>query len=488
MARKIGQFLLLMVLLSVLQVKGLKAEEIPKFCQVICPKPDGNGNYYRTAPEVTVKHLDENLVTRYQLSLPGGRKIIGKLQGSQKSEVLSADMFVEGSHKLDTWLEDMKGQVISGTEQSREFQIDRNPPILTIQFAGGTGGSSQSQSDTFLIEVEAEDGVSGVAGIYYTAPGGEEQYIKGNRGFVSVSEEFQNPFRAYAVDFAGNKSQVYEIAKEELFVKEKQNQTQNQTQSQIQNQTEENEQNSTEEVGGEGSHDNSQPRLEIEGFENYAIVGKNLEYVCRVYEADNMQSVNGEIIWENKKGETQITKMKDWEEAKGQYVYYGRLSVDGIYHITVEVIDAEGEKHKESRQVIIDKTNPVIQSIAELDGARLTSFQWGYHIEGLVSDFTTYTYEVRLDGVLCDVDKVYTAQGKHILELRVTDAAGNESRATAVFQIVDEKTQLKMEEEQEKNPSVLRWIWPCILLILLGLLGFVWIIKEKIPIKREEAR
>lgn len=471
MARKIIRFYLLLIFLFVLQVKGLKAGEIPKFCQVVLSEPDGNNDYYRKAPKIMVKHMDENLVSRYQLDFPGGKKIVGKLQGAVKSEGISSKVFVEGTHELNTWLEDAKGQVISGTEQTREIKIDRNAPTLMISSqTEGEGNARMQNSKAVVVEIKGEDTISGVAGVYYSLGDGIEQYIEGNHVFVSIPQNFQGVVSAYTIDYAGNVSRTYQYSLEKLESK-----GQTMDEREIGEMFKENVEESNPDIG----KNRFAPQLTIEGIENGTIVGKCVRYTCRVRGDSQIQSVEGQVVRENEKGEKETIELTDWREEEGQYVFCGELNRDGMYSILIKIMDLEGKEYRESTYVIVDKTNPLIQSLEELNGAQLKSFQWDYSIDEIVNEFTTYSYEVRLDGVLCDTDKVYTKQGKHILEILVADAAGNESRATAVFYIVNEKAESTGVSKHEKNPSVLRWIWPCILLFIIGLVGVVWVFKEK---------
>ena len=461
MVRKLVGFCFLLMVLFAFQVE-LKAEEIPKPCQIIFSEPDGTNGYYKGAPEARIKHMDEHFITRYQLDCPGGKKIVGRLEGAAKSEEISSEVFVEGRYKLNIWLEDVKGQVISGTEQTKEIKIDGNAPALTMQFKTGSDQGNKGQTTENLVEIKAEDGISGVVGIYYRVGEGAEQYIKGNHAFVAISPDFQGVVVAYATDYAGNVSKTYEYQVERTDSKK-----------QFTDRAESDEE--VEKNSGEEEHiaqEKNTPQLWIEGFENNTIVGKDVRYICRVSEVNRVQGIVGQVVWENENGKKETIELTDWKEEGGQYILCGELSRDGRYAISVEVSDLDGNAYKEKRHVIVDKTNPVIQTLEELNGARLTSFQWKYSLDEVVDEFTTYNYEIRLDGVLCDIDKVYTGQGKHILELLVVDGAGNESRATATFYIVEEK---------EETPSVLRWIWPSIALFAIGLVGFVWVFKKKGP-------
>jgi hypothetical protein len=113
--------------------------------------------YYKGAPEVRIKHMDEKFITRYQLDCPGGKKIVGRLEGEVKSEEISSEVFVEGRYKLNVWLEDVKGQVIAGTEQTKEIKIDGNAPTLTMQFKTGSDQGNKGQTTENLVEIKGED-------------------------------------------------------------------------------------------------------------------------------------------------------------------------------------------------------------------------------------------------------------------------------------------------------------------------------------------
>ena len=450
MARKVVCLCFLLIVLFLFQEEGLKAEEIPKLYQIVVSEPDGRNGYYKRGPEVGIKHMDENFTTRYQLDCPGGEKIVGRLENKAKSERISQEMFGEGKYKLNVWMEDERGQVISGTEQTKELNIDGSPPTLAMQHA------------ETVVEIKAKDAISGVVGIYYRVGAGEEQYIKGNHAFVSVPREFQGMVVSYATDYAGNVSETYEHPIEKLQSKKKSAEG-TESEEVVKKNSKEEEHIIQEKVT---------PKLWIEGFEDNTIVGKNVSYTCRVSGISQVESIAVRVVCENEKEKKKTVEFTDWEEEESQYILKGELSKEGRYAISVEVSDLDGTEYKEKRHVIVDKTNPLIQKLEELNNAQLKSFQWDYSIDEIVKEFTTYSYEIRLDGALCDSNRVYTEQGKHVLELLVIDGAGNESRATATFYIVGEK---------EESSSVLRWIWPSILLLGIGLIGFVWVFKKKGP-------
>ena len=144
-------------------------------------------------------------------------------------------------------------------------------------------------------------------------------------------------------------------------------------------------------------------------------------------------------MWEKPGGEREEEVIRNWEKEGDNYAFQTILKEEGMYQLSFEVTDAEGNHCEEKRQLIIDKTSPTIQKVNEINGTRMAAFWWNYDIEEIVCDFTTYTYEVRLDGVLCNEKKKYTKQGRHTLEVRVTDSAGNMTIVEAKFEIAREK-------------------------------------------------
>lgn len=471
MVRKLVYLCFLLIALFAFQVE-IKAEEIPKPCQIIYSEPDGANGYYKAAPVVRIKHMDEKFITRYQLDCPGGKKLVGRLEGEVKSEEISPEVFTEGRHKLNAWLEDKNGQVISGTEQTREIRIDENAPILTMGFNSESEQGAKGQTIANVVEIKGEDTISGVAGIYYTIGTGAEQYIKGNHGFVSVPSDFQGVVVAYATDYAGNVSNAYECS-----IKK----SEPRRQSANRNERDESDKNNSNEEEHIIQENKVPLQVAIEGFENYTIVGQDVRYTCRVSEIARIRKIVGQVVWESEKGKKETIELTDWKEEEGQYILRGELNGEGRYAISVTVYDLDENEYREKRNIIVDKTNPVIHRLEELNGAQLTSFQWNYSIDEIVNEFTTYHYEIRLDGVLCDTNTVYTEQGKHILELLVIDGAGNESRATATFYIVEDTEESVDGSQNKKNPSVLRWIWSSIVLLGISLFGFVWAFQKKSP-------
>ena len=307
--------------------------------------------------------------------------------------------------------------------------------------------------------------MSGVEGIYYKIGNGEVQYLNGAHVYVTVPSEFCGRITAYAIDKAGNIGTAWEsgeIDGGDIGTSISKTMKAQESESEY--------------IAGPTEHileNQTKPKFVLEGIDNYMIAGDNVQFSCKVIDDNEILTVNGKIVWEDVNGNKKNMEATEWNKEGKMYIFRGELRQDGIYHIFFQVEDQAGNQSEEEWQIIIDKTNPVIKKVQELDGAELESFQWDYDMDEIVSDFTTYTCEVRLDGVLCNEKKIYSKAGKHALEVLVTDAAGNQAKAVAEFRIV---------KEQEKRSSyVWKWLLLTLVLITLGSVGKVYLYIKKSP-------
>lgn len=101
----------------------------------------------------------------------------------------------------------------------------------------------------------------------------------------------------------------------------------------------------------------------------------------------------------------------------------------------MEAADGAGHIASAARRFTIDRHNPVIRYIDELDGTYQKSFRLDHTYGELIQDFTTVTCTVTLDGQLYPLGKHVIREGLHILELKAVDSAGNVGTAKAEFVI-----------------------------------------------------
>lgn len=472
MVRKISVIFIVLALMCLFHGRVIEAEEGAEYYQIFCQEPNGNNGYYKMAPQITITHLKENFITRYQISFANGRKLTGRLERKSESKLISAEVLPEGEHLLDIWVEERNGKIISGTEKTKEIWIDESVPDGAIQFV--------YDKEKNMLEIKGEDNISGVEGIYYKIGGESKQYTKGSYAFVSIPEGFRGKISAQVVDRAGNVGKMYESQEISACATARTGQTiEAEGVTALVDDTGTTRVVETPEITDATGEQEESPvvkhnglRMEIEGIEDYMITGENIEYVCRVSNHGGLYAIKGEILWEKENGEKERQEITDWEKGEEEYIFRGILNMEGIYNISLKATDNEGNSWEEKRQAIIDKTKPIVTKINELQGARLSLFQWDYDIEQIVSDFTTFTYEARLDGSLCQDGEVYTEEGTHTLEVIVTDAAGNETKATAKFEII------KIEEHSlaEDSRIMRRLILSLMILFVLGVSGIVFLV------------
>ena len=129
---------------------------------------------------------------------------------------------------------------------------------------------------------------------------------------------------------------------------------------------------------------------------------------------------------------------------------------DGIYNIKVTSKDSAGNETVQSVQFTIDKTKPLIKNLEELadeeeyaayveatenhekDAKKLipifNEFNFDYDADDIVTDLTTVTYKLYMDGVLYD-GLSDVADGFHELRITAEDEVGNTAERTFYFML-----------------------------------------------------
>ena len=197
--------------------------------------------------------------------------------------------------------------------------------------------------------------------------------------------------------------------------------------------------------------DQMAPRVKIGGAEAYMITSRPVTAVYEIEEENLLSEAIAETQWEDVEGKKTKMEASEWEETKSGKRGTQTLTEDGIYQIRVKAKDRAGYEAEDHRQIIIDKANPVIGYVDDLQGKYLKSFMWNYLKEELIQDFTTYTYGIKLDGNLYQMGKKIETEGRHLLEVQAVDAAGNEVVAKAEFVIDHTKPEIVFSNVEEGN-------------------------------------
>lgn len=395
--------------------KPIKAFEV-KFS-----KEDGKNGYYRTIPEVLIKHNDNCVVTKFKLmndKLSDEEENYEEILNSKNEEItIPKERFSEGKNHLLIWMEDKEGEKIEKTEYEKEFLIDICPPEIQMTVPAGFDTWYRK---AVIVSSHGKDSVSGMEKLTCSVEGGINEEVLGKEGdfYISTVSNCGKavPVMITAEDKAGNKSEKIQS----VYV------------------------------------DNQAPHTRIKGAEEYTITSQPVTINYEIEEDNILQEFNAKTEWENVHGKKKSIPVEEWKESNVGKTARQTFTEDGIYKIRLNAADRAGYSDENSRQFIIDKENPIIQHVDELDRCYLKKFSWDYPQEEVIKDFTTYTYEIQLDGKLYQIGEKVTTEGKHKLEVKARDAAGNEAVATASFVIDHTKpeilfTDIKDGEEYEEE-------------------------------------
>lgn len=393
-------------------------------------EPDGSNGYYRKAPTICLNHQDEGLVTRYRLTDPLGRAVDGELNTENSSVCLSPEQ-ADGEYSMEIWMETApKEEVPDPDEEDKEeekgeekeeegesgegedsqpqyseeelkkwnkiftWKVDATPPVIEVLSPEGGGWYNSPVN----VRAKARDVVSGVEktggkskSVSCESEGGEELHF--TVGDASVNNQPVEIW-LWAQDRAGNTSKV----STSVFI------------------------------------DMSPPVLSITGADDYEISPCDLTMTLNVREENACQNVKALVEWESPQGEKQKKILTDgaWN---ANSVVVEEVTQEGIYKFIFTASDKAGNTSQISKQIMVDKTCPVITGISDFQGKWLKEFCMDHKASQYVEDFTTYSCQMMLDGRLYIPGQRILREGRHILKLTAVDAAGNESTESAMFMI-----------------------------------------------------
>ncbi len=312
----------------------------------------------------------------------------GVLKKTGAKETLKKELFGEGKHVLKIWMEDDAGKLAEGLDREISFAVDTKAPDITLRAPDGFDVWYQ---EPVPVEVEADDKESGVEQVIGVVNG--EQAAKSGKAHsqFTVSQSSVNGSAAYVVvtakDRAGNQSTVGKS----LYI------------------------------------DREDPHVAISGAANYSISSKSVTLDFEAEDDNVILERKAVVQWESPSGkQTQTDPIRTASVT---------LKKDGIYNICLEASDYSGRSARQEMQVIIDKKDPLIRHVDELNHQYMKEFCWDYLQDEVIWDFTTYTYEIRLDHTWYHLGQKVDQEGSHQLEVSVRDAAGNQAKASARFVI-----------------------------------------------------
>ena len=419
--------------------------------EVNCAEPNGENGYYITSPEVIVKHTGDQ-VMRYRLEDSNGKVLTGRLDSTMRSATIHQGVLKDGENVLDIWLEDEKGEVLKSSMERFKYMVDQTAPVYPLTFTKGD-----------VIEIFAEDSVSGIVGIYYALEGQDMQYLKGNNVFFEIPKEYEGKVLAYAVDKAGNQGETsyFEIKnkkKEEISIPVKSEKKE--------------------------AKDDEKPSIDLSGIPDNGISNRAIVISCGISDNQEITERRGKVIRKLIDGTEVVSEIEEWEKTEEGYEFEKKLAADGIYQIEIAGEDAAGNRVEIKRQLIVDTEAPSILKVSTLEGRRMREFVWNYKMDEVISDLTSWNAEIRLNGVLYKRGQVCKEPGKYIFTITARDLAGNVRKEAATFHIYEEKSEEKTEEdvffvkeeaafgeEKELEKFILLFVIGCLLLGIICVIG-----------------
>ncbi len=205
--------------------------------------------------------------------------------------------------------------------------------------------------------------------------------------------------------------------------------------------------------------DKNAPIITLSGVDDY-LTDKDVTFGVQVDETfylGNNVKIEGTIkTLENPDGKKleidDYTRLTRTSSANFEQIF----KEDGIYNIKVTSKDSAGNETVQSVQFTIDKTKPLIKNLEELadeeeyaayveatenhekDAKKLipifNEFNFDYDADDIVTDLTTVTYKLYMDGVLYD-GLSDVADGFHELRITAEDEVGNTAERTFYFML-----------------------------------------------------
>ncbi|WP_454971030.1 Ig-like domain repeat protein [Dorea sp.] len=393
-------------------------KEAIKPYRIVYNEPDGENGYYIHCPDGRITHMSKRGTTRYLFKNGNNEQQEGILDRQNESFLLKQLNFTDGGNELKIWMEDEKGHRVENSESQKEFWLDSSRPVVHYEI---TGGSEIWHKDNAEVRIESSDGVNGSQIAEIICKTGEKVIGKSNKEMETfrIEEESKNgegiPVTFIVKDVAGNKT----VVTDKVCI------------------------------------DRNVPEAAIQGVQDYMITSKPVKVNYLAEEENIFQVVQAHVSKEDITGRKEETEITEWQMGKSDESGKMRkessqtLTEDGIYKLRMNVTDMAGHENQVERQVIIDKENPVIVHVDELDGRYLKYFRWDYPAGESVKDFTSYTYTMKLDDTVYRPGEKIEKEGMHTLVVEAVDSAGNKSDARARFTIDHTPPVIRFENIRE---------------------------------------
>lgn len=500
--RRLGILILILAILYGLS-GVVAAEDEEKNVRIEYEEPNGKNQYYVKKPTVKIYHAGKELFTKIQLQNEQDILLEEKLGEKENSFQIDENIFKEGKHKLIVWQENKDGEEIEGTRSEKEFNIDTIPPEeVDFQYEGISKGEILYFPQKTTVKLTTMDQGSGIENIFYQMEGDQEKKESVEELQVEISSEFHGKITAWAEDYAGNKNKVTvskyivcdmkkpdivihtdleegkwyskninatievkdsgkssgiesircyfngkmikEIEKLPDFCRKEKFDVQLKELGELMIEARDYAGN----ISWEKQQiliDKEKPEIIMSGSYPNMITSKLVKVAISIKDSKRLNTTSVTLKKKNEINENIILEKSENQFVENQWKTDLEIVEDGIYIIEVKAVDMAGNVERKEQQIIVDKTNPIIKHVDELNGKWLKRFDWAYPISEFIFDLTKFRYEIRLDGKLQPLYLSEVKEGKHIFYVKATDCVGNEAIARAEFMIDHTKPEIFIE-------------------------------------------
>lgn len=355
----------------------------------------------------TVQFAESESVYEFYYSVtktvPDETPIVGAYNTTSFREFIYSE---EATYKVQVYAVDMAGNV--GEVSTIDFRIDKTAPNISIGGVAAGGTSSTAVNLSLNMNELYWSDASGTVEIYMKQGEGFgeeliEQINYTPTGRNSVITRNLSESGIYRVEFNAQDSAGHTSTASSTF-----------------------------------TIDTEVPVVTLEGVSNYDVTDQDVTISSTITEkfyASKRVIISGTVTDETGKV-TPIT-IDDYSPTANPTVINKTFSDDGIYDLTISCVDVAGNSDSKSVHFIIDKSEPVIGDLSDLDGKILTSFSWDKDLDDLVSDLTVCDVHMYLNGQEYDGEEA-VEDGSYVLLITAEDELGHKVEKTAEF-VLDTK-------------------------------------------------
>ena len=184
--------------------------------------------------------------------------------------------------------------------------------------------------------------------------------------------------------------------------------------------------------------DRNAPVVAMTGVNNYDVTSESVSFVTEISdEFYANKKVNVVGTVTDINGKVSNIDFGAYNIAVNPTVIEKQFTDDGIYDIEIVSTDVAGNSTTQKVHFIIDKTNPAIGDLSAFDGKTLKEFNWDIDLDELVSDLTVCETHLYLNG--SEYDGISDVEdGSYTLLVTAKDELGHEAEKSVTF-VLDTK-------------------------------------------------